>query len=115
MLCSAGHLVHVINLYRVLNMLHWTFNYHYKLVRVVVVGQSKNIKTLEGVLCGCTQRLRSIADTCTTDKAQSQIPVFALPRYMSSHVALLGPFVFLPRFLQSGWLDSFVCPRKDLK
>lgn len=44
-------------------MLQWTFNDHYKLVRVVMVGQSKNIKTLEGVLCGRTQLLRSIADT----------------------------------------------------
>ena len=44
-------------------MLQWTSNDNYKLVRVVMTGQSRSNKTLEGVLCGHTQLLRSAADT----------------------------------------------------
>lgn len=43
-------------------MLQWTFNDHYTSVRVVMVGQSKAVKTLEGALCGHAQLLRSVAD-----------------------------------------------------
>lgn len=44
-------------------MLQQTFHDHYKLVRVIMVGQSKDIKTWEGVLSEYMWLFRGLVNT----------------------------------------------------
>lgn len=58
MLCSAGRFVCLL---QGVNMLQQTFHDHYKLV--IMVGQSKDIKTWEGVLSGYMRLFRGLVNT----------------------------------------------------